>query len=495
MTSRWRWIGAVVLLPLGVLGVIAGTDGLFLRAVPLEQRLISHDEGLRKKAQQTLLGQSPDQKQLLVTHLIPTLSRPDPFARKWAAISFALIGPAAQPAIPALLQTVSDKETEVAQAARVALTEIGAPDASQVPLLVQSLGSASEEVRCEAAASIAKTGPAAEPAVPLLLAAVTRDMPLPECIPAALATLNDFIPRIETSLVQILHADNPHVRIHAADSLARLPGKNVATLQALLQSLGDESDAEVRDHLATALTLSEPPVKGYVPALIAGALNASDASVRSASLTLLKKNAPALSVVHAALAHALGDEDAEIRQMALYWVIEHPEWTRAFQDPLFGQLKDPVDAHRRLALEALYHVPWRGRDHVQDFALMQRDAESSVRCLAVRQLVEMGAADRVSIGRLTDDLRHDEDPPCAVEVLALTAYFNPEVIPAVGRLLDGKNDWRTRCRAVAVLVHTGGKAHTILPLLLRAQREAIPGADNAVTRLRQTLAREKRKRR
>ena len=38
------------------------------------------------------------------------------FVQKWAAISLALVGPAAQEAIPVLLQSVSSKEKDVAQA-------------------------------------------------------------------------------------------------------------------------------------------------------------------------------------------------------------------------------------------------------------------------------------------------------------------------------------------------------------------------------------------
>jgi len=105
----------------------------------------------------------------------------------------------------------------------------------------------------------------------------------------------------------------------------------------------------------------------------------------------------------------------------------------------------------------------------------------------------MGAADRVSLERLTDDLRRVPDPACAVEALALAGYFNPEVVPLMAHLVE-KKDWRTQSRAVSVLLHLGGRAKAALPALLRAQREDIPGSENAIRRIHQAQMHEKRRR-
>ncbi len=100
---------------------------------------MSRNETIRKKAQQELLGLESEQKKQVVSRLLPALESEDPFVKKWAAISLALVGPAAQEAIPFLLQNVSAKEKDVVQAARVALSEIGAPDAQQLPSLLRTV--------------------------------------------------------------------------------------------------------------------------------------------------------------------------------------------------------------------------------------------------------------------------------------------------------------------------------------------------------------------
>ena len=94
---------------LGLIWIIAGNDRLFRSTVPIEQRLVSRNETIRKKAQQELLGlETDDQKEARGhPHSFPHLAQEDPFVKKWAAISLALVGPAAQEAIPALLQDVS----------------------------------------------------------------------------------------------------------------------------------------------------------------------------------------------------------------------------------------------------------------------------------------------------------------------------------------------------------------------------------------------------
>ncbi len=180
----------------GLIWVIAGNDRLFRSTVPVEQRLVSRNESIRKKAQQELLGLDSEGKKKAASHLTAVLEQEDAFVRKWAAISLALVGSAAQEAIPALLQSVSAKEIDVAQAARVALSEIGAPDAQQLPSLLRTLQDPRESVRCEAALSIGKMGYAAKEAVPLLIGFVQRPIETPPCFEEAIAALAASLPAV-----------------------------------------------------------------------------------------------------------------------------------------------------------------------------------------------------------------------------------------------------------------------------------------------------------
>jgi len=78
----------LVVIP-AVIWIIASNDQLFRRTVPVEQRLVSRNETIRKKAQQELLGLEAEQKKKVVSRLIPALEQEDAFVKKWAAISLA----------------------------------------------------------------------------------------------------------------------------------------------------------------------------------------------------------------------------------------------------------------------------------------------------------------------------------------------------------------------------------------------------------------------
>ena len=236
----------------GAIWFIAGNDRLFRSTVPLEQRLVSSNDSIRKKAQQELLGLDTDAKRQAVSRLLPTLQQEDAFARKWAAIALALVGPAAQEAIPALLQNVSAKEKDVAQAARVALSEIGAPDAQQLSSLIQTLQDPRESVRCEAVLSIGKMGPAAQEAVPLLMDAIRRPDPTPACFEEALASLEGSLPSVLPPVIDLLKNGNTAVRRKAAHILSDVTIKSPDSAAPVLRALAVERDSDSERHLAKA---------------------------------------------------------------------------------------------------------------------------------------------------------------------------------------------------------------------------------------------------
>jgi len=490
--SRWPIIGLVV--PLVILGVIAGSDRLFHKTVPLEQRLISRNDAIRQKAQQELLGLPAEYKGRIAIRLLDTLAKPDPVARKWATISLALIGPSAQAAIPVLLEQVSDKQKEVAQAARVALTEIGAPDPSQLPSLMEALGDSRSLVHCEAAASIARLGPMAESAIPRLMGYVQSSSPTPVCFIDALA---DVIGEDEASIERLsdaLESDEAMTRRNTVDVFGRLPQKSSSTIRTLLTVLGTDSDSVVRRRAAASLSLPGVPERGLLPALTTSARRSIETPVRRTALEFLHEQAIEIETLQPVLSRALLDQDPDIRLYTLQWIRSNDAWAPRFVKGLLSRLEDPDPRVRRLALDSLSLAQLRGADSLRAVALAQRDSDPLVRCQAGRILIDQGAPERVSISRLTDDLRQGNDPSlCASEILTHAGFFNPDVVPAMIRLLN-QPDIRLRARAVDVLLPLGSRAKSALPQLQKAQKEGVPGAGQAIQAIKQAVSRERRRR-
>ena len=77
------------------------------------------------------------------------------------------------PAVPLLIQALSDLDSEVRQLAIEALGAIKPAGAEAVPLLAKALGDADVRVRGSAAEALANWAPAAAAAGPLLIAALS----------------------------------------------------------------------------------------------------------------------------------------------------------------------------------------------------------------------------------------------------------------------------------------------------------------------------------
>ncbi len=451
--------GGLLVGIVGVIWLIAGSERLFQSTVPLEQRLVSYNESIRKKAQQELLGLSSEAKRSLAVTVMPALRRDDPFVRKWAAISLALIGPSAREAIPALLQSVSDKEGEVAQASRVAISEIGVPDPAQVPALLTALQDPRDAVRCEAAASLARMGAAGEEALPLLAAYLSK--PSPACFDDALALLLKGLPAKAGPVIDLLSSGLPDLKWRAASVLAKAGRPFPDHARILLTRASEEKDPRIHRLLARSLGLSELQADGP-EAVARAALRSSELPVRMAAIEWA------------------GTLNLSTQTMASLWAT---------------LLRDADAALRRRALVALRQSDSRISEAIPVIARAQRDPDLGVRCRAVETLIEWNATDRVAVPLLVADLRaEDESARCAMSALAQLGLFHNGVVSEMIRLLRSR-DRLVRSRAAAVLAPLGARAREAIPALEKAHKEQVPGAGNALRAIRASLPAASQKRR
>ncbi len=98
-----------------------------------------------------------------LTQWIADLKAPAPQTRNAAAYEIAGMGPAAAPAVPALIEALGDAETTVRFPATVALGEIGPAAKAAVPKLKQMV---EEEINDEIAASAKRVLRRIQPGAP-----------------------------------------------------------------------------------------------------------------------------------------------------------------------------------------------------------------------------------------------------------------------------------------------------------------------------------------
>jgi HEAT repeat protein len=114
------------------------------------------------------MGQERDDVAAAVRELLDGLQSPEAALRPSAAQGLAERGPAALPAVGALLQTSLRDADAAVRLAAVALSRIDRREKAVVPLLVRALKEGDDAQRWIAADCLAEIGPSADAAVPVL---------------------------------------------------------------------------------------------------------------------------------------------------------------------------------------------------------------------------------------------------------------------------------------------------------------------------------------
>jgi HEAT repeat protein len=117
-------------------------------------RQLNHSDATVRLQAAAALAQKREKAAPVVAALVEALNDENLHVRKLAALALGDVGPAAQSAIPALVNTLlHDHEASVRRRAAIALGEIGAEEA--IPALLQASQDSNETVR-RVAASVLK---------------------------------------------------------------------------------------------------------------------------------------------------------------------------------------------------------------------------------------------------------------------------------------------------------------------------------------------------
>lgn len=194
--------------------------------------------------------------QRILPRLIEALK--DPQVRGRAAAIIGRIGPPAKEAVPALIATLEDKNSQTRAEVLFALAAIGPDAKAAVPAIVQSIQDQDINVRYGACYALGKIGPAAVTAKPELTENLTQaDQFLAMTSAWALAQIDPqcsvTAPKSVPVLVKALAEPEPMVRIHAAESLGRLGPLAKQAVPALKQTALEDENADVRAAADTAI--------------------------------------------------------------------------------------------------------------------------------------------------------------------------------------------------------------------------------------------------
>src|SRR4028118_533274 len=181
-----------------------------------------------------------------------------------------------EPAIPALMKALQDKNLQVRRSAADLLRQIGPP---AIPALAKALKNSDANVRSIAAYVLGNIGAKAQTALP--------------------------------QLIPLLQDSNAKVRSSAASALGRI-GAEAQTAVPQLVPLLTDSNAKVRSNAASALEGIGAEAQTALPQLVP-LLTDSDANVRSSAASALGKIGAEAKIALPQLVPLLTDSDANVR--------------------------------------------------------------------------------------------------------------------------------------------------------------------------------------
>jgi HEAT repeat protein len=372
-----------------------GTAGSFARAAafaPDDSRALTGGDDATLSVWDLPLG---------VAELVRDLGGDDVRRRLEAAQALGRLGAEARPAVPILLQTLTDKNEELRKEALASLQRIGPPEAKDVRLLVPVLRDAGFAAgQRYALESLSKLGASAEPAVAAL--ADTLKDPSDEVRIKSAELLGTIGPPARAAawdaLVALLSDADATVRATAAAALPKLGSPGRGEVGTLTKLLTDSREAS-RRYALTALADIGADAADAVPTLLDAATKDASSELRVLAVIALVKIQPNKKEVIAAFARALADDTGAVAEQAARAL--------AAVGPKNGALPDLLQAleHRnaavvRIAADALKTAPL---DKTQ-VPLLEKALQSKSAVVRQRAIE--------TLGRLGKDASHAVSPLC-----------------------------------------------------------------------------------
>ncbi len=349
------------------------------------------------------------------------------------------LGKIGEPAIPALMKALQDKNLLVRRSAAQVLAKIGPP---AIPDLAQALNNPNADVRSSAAYALGGIGAEAITALP--------------------------------QLVPLLQDSNPDVRSSAAEALGGIGAEAQTALPQLVPLLQD-SNADVRSSAAEALGGIGAEAQTALPQLVP-LLQDSNANVRSSAAYALGRIGAEAITALPQLVPLLKDSNADVRSRAAEALGGIGAEAKTALPQLVPLLQDSnADVRSRAAL-ALGGIGAEAKTALPQLVPRLQDSNADVRSSAALALGRIGAEAQTALPQLVSLLQDSNADvrSSAASALGSLGAEAKTVLPQLVSLLKDSNPG-VRSSAAEVFESLGAEAKTVLPQLVSLLKDSNPG--------------------
>ncbi|WP_449419573.1 HEAT repeat domain-containing protein [Phormidium nigroviride] len=312
-----------------------------------------------------------------------------------------------EPAIPALIQALGDKNLQVRRSAREVLRNIGTP---AIPALVQALKDSDVQIRRRAAdlllaknASILNDwgtwdGDYGENYVENSLATKTVPGLVVDIDFERFKSIDAKAKGAVAALIPLLKDSDAKMRWIAVETLGEIGSEAKAAVPALIPLLKD-SNAKVRGNAVYTLGKIGAEAKAAVPVLIP-LLKDSNVGVRGNAVYALGKIGAKAKAAVPALIPLLKDSNVGVRSIAVYTLREIGAEAKGAVPALIPLLKDSDAGMRSIAVYTLEKIGAEAKSLVPALIPLLKDSDANVRSIAVKALGKIGAEAKAAVPAL-----------------------------------------------------------------------------------------------
>jgi HEAT repeat protein len=380
-----------------------------------------------------------------VSSLIKELGNKDFNVRSRALESLGIIG---TPAVPAIIQALSDTNSLIRKGAVDALGDIGNVKAEVLPALIKSLIDRDSYVRKSASDALCKIG---APAIPPIMKALTgEDSLIRKGAAEALGNMGALSPEIVPALIKALEDNNEGVRRAAVDSLGKIGAATPEVITALKKAVEDKnysvrkSSVEVLEKKGNMT--AELKVKRYIMDL-----EDTNSDNRRSAIEGLNKLGTSTPEVISAITTALGDSDYSVRKSSADFLEKR------------NSLTDALKSKR-------YIIDLKGGNKI-------------IRVKAAESLGKTGAATPEVVPALIAALGDKDARNAAIEALGNIGAEAKDAVPALAKALSD-TDVNVRTAAAEALGKIGPSAKSAVAPLMKALKDSDPAvSENAANAL------------